>query len=74
MDPRVGLNVMEKRKNFYSYQKSKYDSSVIQLVVTEVIQIHENEHVRRIGQDEAKHREYKSLKLGGVQAYDPSSD
>jgi hypothetical protein len=31
----------------------------------EVIQNHENEHVRGIGQGEARHRKYKRLKLGG---------
>jgi hypothetical protein len=36
----------------------------------EVIQYHENEHVRGIGQCEARHRKYKRLKLGGGQAYD----
>jgi hypothetical protein len=40
----------------------------------EVIQNHENEHVRVIGQDEGRHRKYKRLKLGGGQAYDRSSD
>jgi hypothetical protein len=40
----------------------------------EVIQNHENEHVRGIGQSEARHRKYKRLKLGGGQAYDRSSD
>jgi hypothetical protein len=40
----------------------------------EVIQNHENEHVRGIGQGEAKLRKYKRLKLGGGQAYDRSSD
>jgi hypothetical protein len=40
----------------------------------EVIQNHENEHVRGIGQCEARHTEYKKLKLGGGQAYDRSSD
>jgi hypothetical protein len=40
----------------------------------EVIQNHENEHVRSIGQGEATHRKYKRLKLGGGQAYDRSSD
>jgi hypothetical protein len=34
----------------------------------EVIQKHENEHVRSIGQGEARHRKYKGLKLGGGQA------
>jgi hypothetical protein len=37
----------------------------------EVIRNHENEHVRS---GEARHRKYKRLKLGGVQAYDPSSE
>jgi hypothetical protein len=39
----------------------------------EVIQNHGNEHVRSIGQGEARHRKYKRLKLGGGQAYDSSS-
>jgi hypothetical protein len=33
-----------------------------------VIRNHENEHVRGIGQGKARHRKYKRLKLGGVQA------
>jgi hypothetical protein len=33
----------------------------------EVIQNHENEHVRGIGQSEAKYKKYKRLKLGGGQ-------
>jgi hypothetical protein len=40
----------------------------------EVIQNHKNEHVRSIGQGEAKHRKYKMLNLGGVKKYDRSSD
>ncbi|PNF41415.1 hypothetical protein B7P43_G14387 [Cryptotermes secundus] len=40
----------------------------------EVIQNHDNENVRNIGQGEARHRKYKRLKLGGGQAYDRSSD
>jgi hypothetical protein len=40
----------------------------------EVIQNHDNENVGNIGQGEARHRKYKSLKLGGGQAYDRSSD
>jgi hypothetical protein len=40
----------------------------------EVIQNHENENVRNIGQGELRHRKYKELKLGGSQAYDRSSD
>jgi hypothetical protein len=39
----------------------------------EVIQNHENEHVRYIGQGEARHRKYKRLKLGGGHVYDRSS-
>ncbi|PNF34077.1 hypothetical protein B7P43_G01168 [Cryptotermes secundus] len=40
----------------------------------EVIQNHENENVRNIGQGEARHRKYERLKLGGGQAYDRSSE
>jgi hypothetical protein len=36
----------------------------------EVIQNHDNRHVRGIGQSEARHRKYKRLKLGRGQAYD----
>jgi hypothetical protein len=39
----------------------------------EVRQNHENEHVRGIGQGEARQRKCKRLKLGGGQAYDRSS-
>jgi hypothetical protein len=37
----------------------------------EVIQNHENERVRSTGQGEARHRQYKRLKLGGGQALRP---
>jgi hypothetical protein len=40
----------------------------------EVVQIHENKHIRSIGKGEARHRKYKRLKLGGGQAFDRSSD
>jgi hypothetical protein len=40
----------------------------------EVIQNHENANVRDIGKGEARHKKYKTLKLGGDQAYNPSSD
>jgi hypothetical protein len=40
----------------------------------EVIQNHDNENVRNIGQVEAQHKKYKRLKLGCGQAYDRSSD
>jgi hypothetical protein len=40
----------------------------------EVIQNHENETVRYIGQGEALHRKYKKLKLGGGHVYDCSSN
>jgi hypothetical protein len=39
----------------------------------EVIQNHENENVRSIGQGDAPHRKYKRLKLGGGHVYDCSS-
>jgi hypothetical protein len=35
----------------------------------EVVQNHENENVRFIGQGEARHRKYKRLKLGGGHVY-----
>jgi hypothetical protein len=40
----------------------------------QVIQNHENGHIRDIGQGEAKHRNYKRITFGGGQAYDRSSD
>jgi hypothetical protein len=40
----------------------------------EVIQNHDNDNVRNIGQGEARHRKYKRLKLVGGQAYNRSSD
>jgi hypothetical protein len=40
----------------------------------EITQNSGNEHVRSIGQGEARPRKYKRLKLGGGQAYDRSSD
>jgi hypothetical protein len=40
----------------------------------EVIQSHENKHVRSIGQGKATCRKYKRLKLGGGPAYDHSND
>jgi hypothetical protein len=40
----------------------------------EVIQNHENENVRYIGQGEAKHGKYQKLKPGGGHLYDCSSD
>jgi hypothetical protein len=39
----------------------------------EVIQNHENENVRYIGQGEARHRKYKRLKFGSGHVYDCSS-
>jgi hypothetical protein len=35
----------------------------------EVIQNHGNANVRDVGKDEARHRKYKGLKVGGGQAY-----
>jgi hypothetical protein len=40
----------------------------------EAIQNHEDKHLRRIGQDERRHTNYKRSKLGGGQAYNRSSD
>jgi hypothetical protein len=40
----------------------------------EVIQNHENEHIRSIGQGEEIHRKYKRLKLADGQAYAGSGD
>lgn len=40
----------------------------------EVILNHINPNVCGIGHGEARHRKYKSLKLGGSQAYDCSAD
>jgi hypothetical protein len=42
--------------------------------LAEVIQNHDNENIRNIGQCEARHGKYKKLKFGGGQAYDRSSD
>jgi hypothetical protein len=41
---------------------------------TQIIQSHENIHVRNIEQVETWHTKYKRLKLGGDQACDCSSD
>jgi hypothetical protein len=38
-----------------------------------VVQNHENEHIRSIGQGEARYRKYRRLNLGNGQAYDRSS-
>jgi hypothetical protein len=43
----------------------EYSISYLGRQQTEVIQNHENENVRYIGQGEARHRKYKRLKLGG---------
>jgi hypothetical protein len=40
----------------------------------EVIRNHQNEHIRGIGQGEARHIKYQRLKLGGGEAYCGSSD
>jgi hypothetical protein len=40
----------------------------------EVIQNHENEHIRSMGHSEDRHRKYKGLKLGNGHAYTRSSD
>jgi hypothetical protein len=48
--------------------------NVIRRQEAAVVQNHEDEHVRSLGKGEASHRKYKTLKLGGGQAYDRSSD
>jgi hypothetical protein len=40
----------------------------------EIIQNHENEHIRSTGQGEARYRKYKNLKVGSGQAYNCSND
>jgi hypothetical protein len=40
----------------------------------EVVQNHENEHIRNIGQGKASHGKYESLELDSDKAYDCSSD
>jgi hypothetical protein len=40
----------------------------------EVIQNHKNGHVHSIGHGEARHRKYKRLKVGGIQAHNHSID
>jgi hypothetical protein len=57
----------------YSIIKVEIEHEIMQ-ATTEVIQNHENENVRYIGQGEARYRKYKRLKLGGGHVYDCSSD
>jgi hypothetical protein len=52
----------------YDYKKKK-----ICRRQTEVIQNHENENFRNIGQGETPHRNHKRLKLVGGHVYDHSS-
>jgi hypothetical protein len=40
----------------------------------EVIQNEDKEHTHSIGQGEARRKKYKTLKVGGGEAYDRSSD
>jgi hypothetical protein len=56
------------------YSENKASSPKLCRQQAEVIQNHDNENVRNIGQDEARHKKYKRLKLGVGQAYDRSSD
>jgi hypothetical protein len=55
-----------------------YDYTITELCrqKAEVIQNHEIEHVRGVGQGEARHRKHsiKTRKLGDGQAYDRLSD
>jgi hypothetical protein len=53
-----------------------FQNSVTKLCRTHAEEIlnHRNAILRGIGQEEAMHRKYKKLKLGGGQAYDHSDD
>jgi hypothetical protein len=64
-----GAQVYEKYSSSFPY----FGSYCSCYEPAEVIQNHENENVRYIGQDEARHRKYKRLKLGGGHVYDRSS-
>jgi hypothetical protein len=44
------------------------------MIQAEVIENHENEHVRSIGQAHEKGRKLQILRLGGGEAYDVLSD
>jgi hypothetical protein len=60
----------------HSYQPSvciRLYNEIMQ-ATSKVIQNHENEYVRGIGQGEASHRKYKRLELGDGRAYDRSSN
>jgi hypothetical protein len=56
--------------------RSKFRTYITKLCrqQAEVMQSHDNENVRNIGQGEARHGKYKRLKLGGGLAYDRSND
>jgi hypothetical protein len=54
--------------------KQNYPLTKLSRQQAEVIQNQENANVRNIEQGEARHKKYKSLKLGGGQAYNRSSD
>jgi hypothetical protein len=62
------------RHSRHAYHRTRDNTTELCRQQAEVIQNHENEHVRRIGRGEARHRKYKRLKLGGGQAYECSSD
>jgi hypothetical protein len=49
-----------------------YDSKLCRQQA-EVVQNHDNENVRNVGQGEVRHRKYKRPKLGGGHVYDRSS-
>jgi hypothetical protein len=68
----VGGDYTQYGTSFTPSQQTGYDVITAPLVdvclsckQAEVIQNHENENVRYIGQGEAPHRKYKRLKLGG---------
>jgi hypothetical protein len=52
----------------FTYYLDEYNSVKLCRRQAEVIQNHENEHVRGVGKGEARHRKCKTLKHGGGQA------
>jgi hypothetical protein len=67
------ISVRDKHKAFHILYVYDYITKSCRQQA-EVIQNHENENVRYIGQGKARHRKYKRLELGGGHVYDCSSD
>jgi hypothetical protein len=69
----MDLKETEARNNCAGEGQQQFNQPTDLRQQADIIQNHENCHVRSIGQGEAKHRKYKRLKLGSGQAYDLSS-